>query len=87
MRRRAEKEFFQERRVDDCPLAVAKAGKWIPSYNYAKYCLDGTTPLPQPIKFQDGWKCSLCDEWMPGKTNFCPNCGAEMREIIEGEEE
>ena len=29
-----------------------------------------------------GDKCSECGEWyvMPyGKTNFCPNCGAEMR--------
>lgn len=29
-----------------------------------------------------GDKCSECGEWyvMPyGKTNFCPNCGADMR--------
>lgn len=25
-------------------------------------------------------KCSLCDELQYIKTNFCPNCGADMRE-------
>ena len=33
-----------------------------------------------------GDKCSECGEWyvMPyGKTNFCPNCGADLREESE----
>ena len=86
-----DKEPFRERKVDDCPLVVASEskvkidkevarGKWIPSYDQAEYGLDGATPLPQPVRYQDGWECSLCGEWSPGMTNFCPNCGASMRE-------
>ena len=26
-----------------------------------------------------GYKCSVCGCLMPGKPNFCPNCGADMR--------
>lgn len=55
-------------------------GKWIPDYDYAEYDYDGSTPLPEPLKFQDGWQCSLCGWYMPSETNFCPNCGADMRE-------
>jgi hypothetical protein len=25
-------------------------------------------------------RCSVCGELQPQKTNFCPNCGADMRE-------
>ena len=45
-----------------------KKGKWIPHEDE-----DGE---------HYGDKCSECGEWyvMPyGKTNFCPNCGADMR--------
>lgn len=55
-------------------------GKWIPDYDYAEYDYDGSTPLPEPLKFQVGWQCGLCGEYTPGKTNFCSNCGADMRE-------
>lgn len=47
-----------------------KRGKWIPHEDE-----DGE---------HYGDKCSECGEWyvMPyGKTNFCPNCGADMREV------
>lgn len=57
-------------------------GKWIPDYDYTEYDYDGSTPLPEPRKFQDGWQCSLCGGYMPSETNFCPNCGADMREEI-----
>ena len=45
-----------------------KTGRWIPHEDE-----DGE---------HYGDKCSECGEWyvMPyGKTNFCPNCGADMR--------
>lgn len=50
------------------PAQERKKGKWIPHEDE-----DGE---------HYGDKCSECGEWyvMPyGKTNFCPNCGAEMR--------
>lgn len=55
-------------------------GKWIPDYDYTEYDYDGSTLLPEPLKFQDGWQCSLCGEYTPSKTNYCTNCGAAMRE-------
>ena len=55
-------------------------GKWIPDYDYAEYDYDGSTPLTEPLKFQDGWQCNLCGGYMPSEANFCPNCGADMRE-------
>ena len=56
-----------------------KLGKWIPDYDYTEYDYDGSTPLSEPQKFQDGWQCGLCGQYMPSETNFCPNCGADMR--------
>ena len=47
-----------------------KMGKW-----ERHYCEDGNP---------DGWQCDKCKEWYYfGQTlpNFCPNCGADMREV------
>ena len=55
-----------------------KTGKWCADYDYAEYDFDGSTPLPEPRKFQDGWQCSLCGGYSPSETNFCMNCGAKM---------
>ena len=49
-----------------------KMGKW-----KRHYCEDGNP---------DGWQCDKCKEWYYfGQTlpNFCPNCGADMREVTE----
>ena len=56
--------------LEDLPSAQPerKTGRWIPHEDE-----DGE---------HYGDKCSECGEWyvMPyGKTNFCPNCGADMR--------
>lgn len=55
--------------VADAPtIEERKKGKWIPCFDEEDY------PL--------GCKCSVCNETyvMPyGLSNFCPNCGAEMR--------
>ena len=55
-------------------------GEWEPDYDSTEYDFDGSTPLPEPRIFQDGWQCSLCGQYTPSKTNFCPNCGAKMEE-------
>lgn len=33
---------------------------------------------PKEYRFE-GYRCSECNELVYGKTNFCPNCGADMR--------
>ena len=72
-----------EHPIDDIPAAdvrPVRKGKWTPDYDYTEYDYDGSTPLPEPRKFQDGWQCSLCGAYEPSTVNFCPNCGADMRE-------
>ena len=67
--------------VEDYPAADVverKTGTWCADYDYAEYDFDGSTPLPEPRKFQDGWQCSLCGGYSPSETNYCPNCGAKM---------
>ena len=69
--------------VEDYPAADVverKTGTWCADYDYAEYDFDGSTPLPEPRQFQDGWQCSLCGGYSPSETNYCPNCGAEMEE-------
>ena len=31
------------------------------------------------IDFKNGWKCSACGKWNNEMSNYCPNCGADMR--------
>ncbi len=64
-------------------VAPVRHGRWIPDYDYAEYDYDGCTRLPEPRKFQDGWQCILCGQYMPSEANYCPNCGADMREVDE----
>lgn len=30
----------------------------------------------------DIWKCNQCGAWMFGKTNYCSNCGAYMKNEV-----
>ena len=36
-------------------------------------------PQGEWIDFKNGWKCTACEKWNSEKSNFCPNCGADMR--------
>lgn len=36
-------------------------------------------PQGEWIDFKNGWKCNACEKWNSEKSNFCPNCGADMR--------
>jgi hypothetical protein len=65
-------DLFAASTVDAVPVV---RGKWIRG-NENRTC---------PIK--DSYTCSVCGEKTlsgfcgnPAKTNFCPNCGADMRE-------
>ena len=66
---------YSKTQVDNAPTITPerKRGRWMPHENeYSEHYGD---------------KCSVCGEWyvMPsGKTNFCPNCGADMRGEQEG---
>lgn len=31
------------------------------------------------IETKGGWKCAICDKWAGWASDFCPNCGADMR--------
>ena len=76
-------------KVNSIPAADVverKVGKWCADYDYSEYDFDGSTPLTEPRKFQDGWQCSLCGGYSPSETNYCPNCGAKMSGDDEDEE-
>lgn len=51
-------------KIKALPSADRPKGKW-------EYC--------EHAGISDVWKCNQCGEWMFGKTNFCPFCGADMR--------
>lgn len=36
-----------------------------------------------PWKYHDGFRCEYCNEPVYNKRNFCPECGADMREESE----
>ena len=48
--------------------SAQKKGQWV--YDAEAY------PLGNPYGHYD---CDQCGESVPRKTNFCPNCGADMR--------
>lgn len=33
-------------------------------------------------EYNGEYRCSVCKEFEGHKRNFCPNCGADMREVI-----
>ena len=64
----ADKEYTAELIRTVFPSAQKK-GQWV--YDAEAY------PLGNPYGHYD---CDQCGESVPHKTNFCPNCGADMRE-------
>lgn len=51
-----------------------KRGKWLSHYEYCQK--KGMMPSGL-IAF---WWCDLCEQGVEHPTNFCPSCGADMRE-------
>ena len=52
-----------------------KRGKWLSHYDYCKkhgYMPSGVIAL---------WWCDQCEQGVEHPTNFCPNCGTDMREV------
>lgn len=52
--------------IADMPTVEQKHGHWI--VNNSRHFLP--------------YKCSACNEWNDGTTNYCPECGAEMIEEV-----
>ena len=66
--------------IDNIKPVDAKAvvcGEWIPIYN---------TYYNQVGEWQiaDEWYCSKCEIHSRSKSNYCPNCGADMRGVEDG---
>ena len=57
-------------------------GRWI--HDQVEGCNPFVDSLPIWI---DVMQCSVCNEYIEGShgTNYCPNCGADMRERKDGE--
>lgn len=56
-------------RIEAIPSADRPQGEWVFGYD-------------DETKEKDlyAWTCSLCGGKYPWQPNYCPNCGAEMRE-------
>ncbi len=72
-------ELYEElKSIPAADVVKVRHGRWLPDYDYTEYDFDGSTPLLEPRKFQDGWQCSLCGQYEPSETKYCSNCGAKM---------
>ena len=47
---------------------LVRRGKWNKQYSSG-------------LKVEKGYVSSCCDMWNERRSNFCPNCGADMREV------
>ena len=68
-------------RINETPSADVQPvvhGKWIPEIEQMETEYSDSTEVHLET-FQTGWKCSECDDYSVFDSNFCPNCGADMR--------
>ena len=75
------------REIENVPaedVVEVKHGKWLTCYEYA-IRLGETNPYRLGIAEHDKiWHfCSLCEQQIKFKHNFCPNCGAKMDITLE----
>ena len=69
------------RMVEQIPSADVQPvvhGEWIPEIEQMETEYPDSTEVYLET-FQTGWKCSECDDYSTIDSNFCPNCGADMR--------
>lgn len=68
----------KESKSDSCPIEI-EPGHWI-------FITADDPENDQAGLFKHRYKCSVCGNWQTyGTTDFCPNCGADMREENEDE--
>lgn len=58
-----------EKRIAELEAQIPKRGEWI-EHEYA----DIVNGL-----LVSNYECTVCHEWADKKTDYCPNCGADMR--------
>lgn len=64
-------DFVMEEDILFAPTVDAvlvRRGKWNKQYSSG-------------LKVEKGYVSSCCDMWNERRSNFCPNCGADMREV------
>ena len=59
-------------------VAPVVHGRWIPEYEIKEmyYSPDDI----ERYKVPNGFSCSVCTKWNSARTNYCPNCGAHMKD-------
>ena len=60
------------RKMPTADAAPIRLGLW--KCGGGRSCADGSSVC-------DAWVCSECGKYNDTLTNFCPNCGADMREV------
>lgn len=61
-------EVTARKLIDEQPTIQPKKGTWIDTGGNAEW-------------YAREYRCSECGDTMLGEANFCPNCGADMREV------
>jgi rubrerythrin len=67
---------LKERQALDRAIKALKErphGKWISQFDYSQQ------HKTMPSGYGNFWWCNKCDSSTEKKSNFCPNCGADMR--------
>ena len=66
-------------RLDEAPAidaAPVRRGEWVEEMEAIPWCEDDCDVYE---------RCSVCGETSHGMSNFCPNCGADMRRVMRNE--
>lgn len=66
----------------DRPSAVDLSSVYSTAYKSGYEKGKADRPQGEWIDFKNGWKCNACEKWNSEKSNFCPNCGADMRKGV-----
>ena len=69
-----EAEFIADHLIAN-GVTVQKHGRWVKRY------LDGEDMSGKPCEIMYACNCSECGLNGKAPTNYCPNCGADMREV------
>lgn len=62
---------------------IYEVGETIVVMNHDDYydllCKSWVPKRGEWVDFKNGWVCSACGKWNNETSNYCPNCGADMR--------
>lgn len=92
-------EFMEQYKIVDTEQVYTNGTELVPIFRMQQWFEHLSTADVRPVvrsewEFRStdklaskAWTCPECGQRKVFKTNFCPNCGADMREDIGGDED